>query len=60
MNDSDTSAWLDYQERDCPWWDPDWLNQHPDFPITARVAATGTGLTSAAGADTAAKVENAA
>jgi hypothetical protein len=23
----------EHQEVDCPWWDPDWLYAHPEFPL---------------------------
>jgi hypothetical protein len=25
-------------ERDCPWFDPDWLADHPEFPLAATLA----------------------
>jgi hypothetical protein len=25
-----------YQEVDCPWWDPDWLETHPDHPLASH------------------------
>jgi hypothetical protein len=32
-------AELPAPEADCPWFDPAWLLDHPDFPLAADVAA---------------------
>lgn len=29
-------------EVDCPWFDPEWLIDHPDFPLAATAAARET------------------
>jgi hypothetical protein len=27
------------REVDCPWFEPEWLRDHPEFPLAATVAA---------------------
>jgi hypothetical protein len=29
------------QEVDCPWFDPEWLLDHPDFPLNPKATANG-------------------
>ena len=31
-----------YTEIDCPWFSPDWLAEHPDFPVANVTANTTT------------------
>ena len=31
---------MSYIEIDCPWFDPEWLADHPDFPLAATVAVS--------------------
>jgi hypothetical protein len=29
----------DYIELDCPWFDPEWLYAHPEFPLAENLTA---------------------
>jgi len=24
-------------EIDCPWWSPEWLHEHPEYPLSANL-----------------------